>query len=98
MWVKIHKSYRTIVAVCDDNLLGRKFEEGIRQLDVRESFYKGEQVSKEEIIALLQREAKEDSTFTIVGKDSVKAALEAGLIEKNSWHKVRGVPFVLVLA
>lgn len=97
MWVKIHKSYRTIVAVCDEDLLGKKFEEGIKLLEVRESFYNGQKVSKEELIQILRREAKEDSTFNIVGKESIETAIEARLIEKDSPKKVKGIPFVLVL-
>ncbi|MEK6847007.1 MAG: DUF424 family protein [Nanoarchaeota archaeon] len=97
MWIKIHKSYRTTVAICDDSLLGKRFEEGVKQLDVRESFYNGQQINKKDLIELIRREAKEDATFNIVGKESIKAAVEAGLIGKNSWKKVQRVPFVLVL-
>lgn len=97
MWVKIHKSYRTTVAICDESILGKKFEEGIKQLDVRESYFKGIQMEKPELIQLIRLEAKEDSTFNIVGAESVKVAVEAGLIEKNTWKRVKGVPFVLVL-
>ncbi|MGV8142666.1 MAG: DUF424 family protein [Candidatus Pacearchaeota archaeon] len=97
MWVKIHKSYRTIVAVCDENLLGKKFEEGIKQLDVRENFYNGQKMSKNEVISLMRREAKEDATFSIVGEESIQTAVEARLIEEDSWSKLKGIPFVLVL-
>ena len=97
MWIKIHKSYRTTVAICDESILGKRFEEGIKQLDVRESYFKGQQMQKTELIQLIKREAKEDSTFNIIGKESLKAAVEAGLIEKNSWKKVKRIPFVLVL-
>ena len=86
-----------MIAICDENLLGKKFEEGIKQLDLRESFYNGQKMKKEEVIQLMRREAKEDSTFSIVGKESIATALEARLIEKNSWHKLKGIPFVLVL-
>lgn len=98
MWVKIHKSYRTIVAVCDEDILGKKFEEGIKQLDIRENFYKGQKVSKEELISILRREAKEDSTFNIAGKESIDVAVESRLIEKQFCKKVQGIPFILVLA
>ncbi len=98
MWVKIHKSYRTIVAICDDNVLGEKFEEGIKQLDIRENFYKGQQISKEELVKLIKIESKEDATFNIVGIESLKAAVDAGLIIKNSWKLVKGISFILVLA
>ena len=39
MLVKIHKSYRNVVAVCDSDLIGKKFEEDKFQLDLKESFY-----------------------------------------------------------
>lgn len=97
MWVKIHKSYRAIVAICDDNLLGKKFEEDIKQLDVREDFYKGQQINKEDLIVLIKRESKEDATFNIVGPESLQVAVDVGLIAKNSWKTVKGIPFILVL-
>lgn len=97
MYVKLHKSYRAVVAICDSDLIGKKFEEGIKQLDIRENFYKGEEMSYKETIELMRREYKEDSTFNIVGKESVKAAEEAGLINKKFVKKIKGIPYVLVL-
>ena len=97
MWVKVHKSSRSVVAICDEDLLGKKFEEGIRQLDLRESFYKGENLEEKELINLIRLESKEGSTFNIVGKESIKCALNAGIIEKNSWSKVKGIPFILII-
>ena len=44
MYIKIHRSYRNVVAICDAEILGKKFEEGKRVLDVRESFYNNEKV------------------------------------------------------
>jgi hypothetical protein len=42
MYVKIHKTEnKDIVAVCDEDLLGKKFEEKELILDVSEEFYKG---------------------------------------------------------
>lgn len=97
MLVKVIKSYRLVVAVCDSELLGKRFEEENFQLDVKESFYKGEEKSEEETIELLKRMALEDATFNIVGENSVKAALEAGIINENSIGSVQGVQFALVL-
>ena len=28
LYIKVHKSYRTVVALCDSEILGKKFEEG----------------------------------------------------------------------
>lgn len=97
MLVKIQSSYRHIVAICDTELLGKRFEEGQYQLDVKESFYKGEEKDKEQTIEIIQNMAKEDATFNIVGKESVEAAIEAGLITKESTKTIDNIPFSLVL-
>ena len=54
--VKIYNSYRIVVALCDSNLIGKKFEEGKRQLHLRENFYKEREVTKEEAINYLNQE------------------------------------------
>ena len=97
MWVKIHKSSRAVVAVCDENLLGKKFLEGVKQLDVRESFYKGEKLSKQEVISLMKYEFKLSSTFNIIGKESIQTAIEAGIIGKDEFSKVKNIPFTLII-
>ena len=97
MWVKVHTSSRRVVAVCDEDLLGKKFEQDIRQLNVTESFYKGQKLSKEDTIALMRLEFKEGSTFNIVGKEAVKTAVEARIIEKGAESKVKNIPFILIV-
>ncbi len=96
-FLKTYTQHRHVVAVCDANLLGKKFEEGKQQLDVRESFYKGEEVSSKQLGNILKHEANEDATFNIVGKDAVQIALEAGIIPKGNIGHVQGIPFALVL-
>ena len=101
MYVKLHKSYRTVVAICDSDLIGKKFEEkfkdGIKQLDIRENFYKGQEMPESEVISLIKREYKEDATFNIIGKESCKAAEKAGLVDAKFVKKIKGIPYVLVL-
>lgn len=95
--VKIHRSYRDVVAICDSNLIGKKFEEGQKQLEVRENFYKDKELSSEKALNLIQLEAKEDSTFNIVGPESIKLAKQAGIITDEGIKKIQGVPLALVL-
>ena len=100
MFINVIKTYRTIVAFCDRELVGKKFEQDSLQLDLKESFYKGEkgkQISEEEAIDSMIAFSNEDATFNIVGKKSIKAALEAGIIEKISIKTVQGIPFALTL-
>lgn len=97
MLVRLIKSYRHVVAVCDSELLGKRFEEGDFQLHVKENFYGGEEMSEDETIRFLQKMKIEDATFNIIGENSVNAALEAGVIQENSIGEVQGVKFALVL-
>jgi hypothetical protein len=97
MYVKIHRSYRRIVAVCDSEILGKKFEERKMQLDVRENFYKGEKFNAERVLEIMKSERADDSTFNIAGKRAVELALKNGIISEGNVGKVDGVPFALVL-
>jgi len=97
MFVNVIKSYRDIVAVCDDELLGKKFEEGKLQLDVKESFFKGKESSKEEVSDIMRDMKLEDSTFNIIGEESIKTALETGIITKEGIGRIADIPFALVL-
>jgi hypothetical protein len=97
MYVNIIKSYRDIVAICDKELLGKIFEEGKLQLDVKENFYKGGETSKDEVIETMKLMSAEDATFNIVGKKSIAAAIKAGIISEQSIKKIQGIPYTLVL-
>ena len=97
MHIKIRKSYRKVVSLCDSELLGRKFEEGRFQLDIRENFYKGDEVTEEQAIKLLEQQKMEDAIFNIVGEESVKTAIKADIITQESIGKIADIPYALVL-
>lgn len=97
MLVKIIKSYREIVVICDSDLIGEKFEDGKFQLDLKREFFKGEETSEEKTIEIMQDMSKEDATFNIVGKKSINTALKAGIISQTGIKKIQGIPFAVVL-
>ena len=97
MFFKIHKSYRHVVAICDSEIVGKLFEEGMFQLDVKESFYKGQEAQEEEIIRLIKRMSAEDATFNIVGEKSINLAIELGIVAEDSIRRISGVPFAMIL-
>lgn len=97
MYIKIHESYRKVVAMCDSEVIGNIYEEGKMQLDVRETFYKGEEVG-DDIVNELKIYKEDDATFSIVGEKSIKLALESGIITKDNVGEVKGVPFALILS
>ncbi len=97
MLIKIHNSYREIIAICDSDLLNKKFQEGKRVLNVKEGFFGGEEVSQEKAVKMMEYYQKEDATFNIIGKESVESAIKAGIISKEGIMKVENIPFALVL-
>ena len=98
MYIKAHKSYRLVVAICDTDLIGKSFEEGKRVLSISESFYKGDLIeNEEELSEKIKDYSREDATFNIVGKKSIRIALKLGIISEEGIKKVEGVPFALVL-
>lgn len=97
MFVKIHKSYREVVAICDSELLGKYFEQNNFQLDVKKNFFKGEKVSEQELLNLIEKFKKEDATFNIIGQKSINCALKAGIINKDNIKTIQDIPFGLVL-
>lgn len=88
IYVKVHKGNETVVAVCDKNLIGKKFSEGKLCLNVKENFYKGELVDEEKLKEIL----KNAINLNIVGKESVGLALKEKIIDKNSVIKIKEVP------
>jgi len=96
--IKAHKSYREVVAICDANLLGKKFFEGERILDLTGQFFDGEKYSSGEALEKITFYVREDATFNIVGEESVALCLKLGIITKEGILRVDGVPFALVLA
>jgi len=97
MLLKIHEAYRRVIAVCDAELLGKKFTEGKMQLDINPDFYGGKKLNEADMIKTMQEFNGNDSTFNIVGKKSVNAALKAGIIDKSGIIKVKGIPHALGL-
>lgn len=97
MFIKIIKSYRDVVAICDSDLIGKRFEENNLQLEVKENFFRGEKIKEEEAIKIMQEMAKEDATFNIVGKKATSTAIKAGIISEEGIKKIEGIPFAFVL-
>ncbi len=97
MQLKIHDSYRRIIALCDTNLIGKTFTEGIKQITINPNFFKDKEVSKQEAIEILQKADQEDATFNIVGKEAIQTALEAKIIKEHGIIKIDDIPLALGL-
>ena len=90
MLVKTHKDAdgMRLFAICDPDLIGRRFEEGKRQLDINRSFYKGEEMDEDALRKLLT------GTFTInaCGKRSVELCILLGVVQRERVITIACVP------
>ena len=87
--IKIYKQGNDLlIGACDEKLLGKKFEDGKFQIDVKRDFYEGDRISPETLKKYL-----EDATIAnLVGKETIKCAIDLGLIDPDCVIKIKGVP------
>jgi hypothetical protein len=87
--IKIYKQGKDLlIGACDEKLLGKKFEEGKFQIEVKKEFYGGKKVSSEVLKTYL-----EDATIAnLVGKETIKCAIKAGIIDPACVIKIKGIP------
>ncbi|MCX6804127.1 MAG: DUF424 family protein [Candidatus Diapherotrites archaeon] len=88
MFAKIHEiEYKTILAVCDKEYIGKTFEEGNICFTASERFYKGEEVTKDELEKMLT----ENNSANLFGNKCVSIALEKGLVGEKSIIVIKGI-------
>jgi len=87
--IKIYKRGKDLlVGACDEKLLGKKFEDGKFQIEVKRDFYDGERITSKALIKLL-----EDATIAnLVGKETIKCAIKAGVVDPECIIEIKGIP------
>ena len=99
VYVKIHSTgqrygHRFIIAVCDKDLIGKTVKDKKITLKISERFYKGTLRTDEEVVEIL----REAVNANIMGKESIRLALKAGIIKKENIIKIKGVPHAQAVA
>jgi len=94
VYLKVRRVQKeVVVAVCDENLLGKKFEEGKLRLHVKEDFYGGQLVSIKEGVDAI----KEATIANIVGENIIRKLIEEGIIIEEAVIKIAGIPHVQII-
>ena len=90
MIAKLHKTLegRTILAVCDSDIIGKRYEEGELQLDLTSGFYRGEEMDE----ARIKGYFKVVHVVNLVGENAVELGIKEGLVDKDHIMKVDGIP------
>jgi len=88
MIAKKHEiDYKTIIAACDKEHIGKTFEEGEIYFIASEKFYAGVEVSESELEKLLE----EADSINLFGDKCVNVALKKGFVSEKSIIKIKGI-------
>jgi hypothetical protein len=91
--VKVYsKGGNVLVAACDSELLGKKFSDGELCLEVS-SFYDGEKMGDKIFLKHMANAA----SANLVGENTIKTAVKAGFISKESVIKIQGIPYAIMV-
>jgi hypothetical protein len=93
IYLKINKTeFSEIVAICDEELIGKTFIENDLKLDITERFYKGKLMKEDEIVDIL----KHAKNINIIGKNAVNLAIKNNIIEKENIIKIKKIPHAII--
>jgi len=82
-----------IIATIDEDLLGKRFEEGKKQLDLTSDFYKGTPVGEEDFKILLTQAY----IINAVGEKVIDLLLKEKMISSKNILRVEGIPHVQIV-
>ena len=83
---------KVILAAADKELVGKVFEEGAIRFEVKESFYKGKQVTEEELVDLME----DADSMNLVGDKTIAVAVSKGFVDERSVKNIHGARHVQV--
>jgi hypothetical protein len=93
IWIKVYETQgEVLLAACDDDILGKTFEEGELQLSVSEKFFGGERVSRR----IFKNRLREATIANLIGKNVVDIALDMGMVNSECILEVQGIPHAQV--
>ncbi len=88
VYVKIYNvGSEVLVAVCDREVLGKRFSEGRISMEVYEDFYKGTLMNISEAIKIISKA----TIANLVGNKIVSEAIKAGLVHPEAVLKIGNV-------
>ena len=89
LYIRVRETFdHVLVSACDKELLGKTLVEGDLEFTVNPEFYGGELVDTNTCVKHL----KNATVANMVGKKTVKAAIDAGLVHEAAVLYIEGEP------
>ena len=83
---------KTMLNICDVELLGKKIVQDDLTVNISESYYGDRFVDQKEAESLLQSA----SIINMVGKETVSLSVKIGIGSENGIKIISGIPFLIV--
>jgi hypothetical protein len=94
MIVKTHTDRgRLVLAVCDDEISKKKFEDNNKVLDLTSNFYLGDKKTEQELKDLINQAYM----INAVGKKTIDFLIKEDLVSSEEVSYINKIPFITVL-
>jgi uncharacterized protein len=93
MILRKHANRKLVLALCDDDILGRTFRSGGRVLDQANDFYEGEPVTETELTLLL----KKAHVVNAAGTESTKFLVSIQALKDEDIMHIDRIPCAQVI-
>jgi len=92
--MKIHRRGNIkILAICDEDILGKTFREGRMKIEIKEEFYGERKIPLNDIFELIE----DADIVNMVGKRVIYEAIKRGYIPQEGIIEVAGIPHVQIV-
>ncbi|WP_287585301.1 DUF424 domain-containing protein [Candidatus Borrarchaeum sp.] len=94
VYFRVFKTEKDImVAVCDADILGKKFSDGKSKLNIEENFYKGTLGTLEDGIQAMNGA----TIINVLGENIISKMIDDGIISEHSVICICGVPHAQII-
>ncbi len=77
-----------VLAACDPDLLGKRYEEGEFHIEVKKDFYLDKFVNEK----TFRNALRIATVINLVGEGVVSIAIEEGLVQRDNIIRIQGIP------
>lgn len=85
---------KSMLNICDPELLGRKIVDGKLTMNISESYYGEKLVDQKEAEILL----KNSSIINMVGKETIALSVKLGVGSESGIKIISGIPFLIIFS
>jgi len=82
-----------LLAICDEELLGKTLREGKIVFKISEDFYKGKKISVDQAVSMIEN----STIINLIGNECVKKAIENGYVHPGAVLKIEGISHAQIM-